>query len=179
MLDFAAVMEDENNHDGVEPLLEMSQDCVVEWNDESQEQVAALSITPLDRTGQRRGSTSSRSPPGSSLGLDKVRRRLEDSNEIDAIVNLLQPAQQVSDSPNRAVTQKTGHPNSHQAEASAPAAARSLVSRRRRRQRDSEESNKRRQHVEPPVLTPPPPASNIHKTPGATVKGFVRVVVDG
>lgn len=140
----------------VQPLLEMSQDCIVEWN-ESQH-VSDFATTPQ-----------AESPRTSSgvIALDEVRRKLDEETtdrgdeEINAIFHLLQQEDEglLGTSPSRVATQRTKNSRKESMYINRPV-KNSLASRRRRRQRERDSvSNKRPHRTEPtgtPVCNTPP-----------------------
>ncbi len=151
--------DDDLDEGHVQPLLEMSQDCIVEWN-ESQN-VSDFATTPIPE-----------SSPRGTIGLDDVRRNLDvetndkGDEEINAFFHLLRKEHEgspvVGTSPSRVATQRTK--NTHKVESYIERPKKtSLASRRRRRQQQSNTvSNKRPHRIEPTgtvetiCKTPPP-----------------------
>jgi hypothetical protein len=148
----------------MEPLQEMSQDCIVEWNEVHPVSDIQLATTPINE-----------SPSHGVSGLDEVRRKLEDGkidrgeDEINAILNLLQNDNRggvpPGESPSAVATQRTKNPRQDDSIPIRPKSKKSSLASRCRRQRQPVPpllSNKRHCRAlpdvdNPPCRTPPPP----------------------
>lgn len=158
----------------VHPLIEMSQDCVVEWNDESQELVPSSGTkTPLrSSSASPKNSSGRRRKRRSSIELEEVRRKLEDQNnqrsanenrgakskvtgeaEVDAIFNILQQEDAEFRGQLSPAEMSTQHTANHPKKVSGTLYRKrpnssSLAARRRRRQCDRIPLSNKRQQLE-------------------------------
>lgn len=164
----------------IQPLMELSQDCIVEWN-ESQDagrSVSSETTTPMSERGRGISPTSSKSNERRerrSIGLEEVRRKLEEQSgrkhrgrgdrktmrsrnvsgeeEIDAIFDLLKQDDEglMGTSPTKAATQRIGNRRTEPLDSyRSRPVVRSLASRRRRRQREGVPVSNKKKHIERP-----------------------------
>ena len=150
--------DEDDFHGHVQPLMEMSQDCIVEWNESPDSGIPKSSFSPTtpfsSTTTPKVSSGQSDEARSGASGLEEIRRKLEDENngkyhqsssnnnqsgeeEIDAIFRRLQEGLESGSSLTDAATQRTGNRLSEKTVdiyRKRPTVS-SLASRRRRRQR--------------------------------------------